>query len=107
MIATKPTEAVREKHTVPRGRMRAAELAIPAAFVRNSVRSTQRPSSARISVSDSQDTSPPHQSGRERLGVCPLSSRARSPSLRQRQPEGGSPKTGGIAIGAIFWKASR
>jgi hypothetical protein len=33
MIVTKPTDAVREKQTVPRGKIRADELAIPAALV--------------------------------------------------------------------------
>ncbi len=33
MMVTKPTEAVRESTTVPAGRIRADELAMPASFV--------------------------------------------------------------------------
>src|SRR6266496_216423 len=54
MIVTKPTDAVREKHTVPLGRIRAAELAIPASLVLRSVDAVQWPSSNRISVSEIQ-----------------------------------------------------
>jgi hypothetical protein len=69
MIATKPTDAVLDKQTVPTGRILAAEFAIPASFVFISVLLTHFPSKARISVSESQDTAPPHHSGRKRLGV--------------------------------------
>ena len=68
MIVTKPTEAVREKHTVPRGNTRADEFARPAGLVLICVSSTQQPSRARISVSETQEVLPPHQSGLERLG---------------------------------------
>jgi hypothetical protein len=52
-----------------------------------------------MSGSASHEMSPPHQSARARLGVCPLSRRATSVRRTQRQPFGGSGRREAVVMG--------
>src|SRR5258705_4954813 len=84
IIVTKPTDAVREKHTVSLGSFTDDEFAIPSSLTHSLVSVAIVPSSSRMSVREIQGISPPHHSGCRRLGVWPEARRATSVRVDQR-----------------------